>query len=80
MELNPNHPVSQAIHNQWHKLAALLMVKLEADHVVITAGDIAKLSHGIGIQVEEKPDGLHISIIEMAKAVELAYREGGLPS
>ena len=25
MELNPNNPVSRAAHNQWHKIAALVM-------------------------------------------------------
>lgn len=80
MELNPNHPVAQALHNQWHKLAALLMFKLEVDHVVISAADIAQIGSGLGIAAQEKPDGIHLTLVDMATAHAIARREGGLPS
>lgn len=49
MELNPNHPTTRMISDHWHKLAAILMVKLDVDHVVITSSDIARMDPGTAI-------------------------------
>ncbi len=85
MELNPNHVVTQTMHDQWHKLAMLLMIKNGDDHVVITPKDIEHLSQMFpgdlpAITVCEKEDGIHLRIISQAEGSQLARQEGGLPT
>lgn len=78
MELNPNHKVTQDIHDHWHKIAALLMSKFGKDHVIITMDDIDNLI-GSSIVIEEKNNELHLSIVDKKTAIELVKKEGGLP-
>lgn len=78
-ELNPNHPVTQAVHDHWHKLCALLMHKQGLQRVVITAEDIKALENGASIAVQEKHDGLHLFLVDEAQAKVLARKHGGLP-
>jgi len=40
MELNPNHPVTTEVREQWHKLCALVILKSGVRDVTITAQDI----------------------------------------
>jgi threonine dehydratase len=77
-ELNPNHPVTQAVHDHWHKLAAFAVMKA-GGHIVITADDIDAAA-GMAIVVQEKLDGLHLRIVEPSAAMLLASADGGLPS
>lgn len=80
MELNPNHPVTQAVSDHWHKICALIMSKGGHRHIVITKEDIARLDNAaIAIAIEEKPDGIHVVLLPMAEAERLAKIAGGLP-
>lgn len=79
-ELNPNHPMTQAIHDQWYKFCALIMSKYDLHNVIITMDDIHKLGSDKCLAVQEKLDGLHIRLIDLEEAEELARKEGGLPS
>lgn len=79
-ELNPNHPMTRAVGNQWHKLTALLMLKYGTDHVVITEDDIVNMPKDTAITIEERSDGIHLRIVDAETAALLARKEGGLPA
>lgn len=79
MEINPNHPVTNAMHDQWHKVAALLVLKYGGGHVVITASDLNHVNPNMAISVQELPDGLHLRILDEQTARRAAAAEGGLP-
>lgn len=80
MNLNPNHPTTQAMEDLWHKMAALLMVKFGTDHVVITLDDLDQLQGGKCITVQELDDGIHLTIVDEETALRLARQHGGLPA
>lgn len=44
MELNPNHKVVTQARDQWHKIAALIMVKLGLTELKLTMADVEKRS------------------------------------
>ena len=80
MELNPNHPTTQAVSNHWHKIAAILMQRLNVDHVVITVEDVNKLAGGgVSITIDDQPDGIHLRLVDEQIAVQMARKAGGLP-
>jgi hypothetical protein len=70
--------MTRKMSDQWHKVCALLMMKMGKTHVVITAKDIQGMK-AAGITIGEKPDGIHLNLISMKEAEELARMEGGLP-
>ncbi len=80
MELNPNHPVTAANREHWHKLCALLMVKQGLTTVEFTMADVARL-HGsdAAIVVDEREGRLRLHMMPMQEAERLAREEGGLP-
>jgi hypothetical protein len=59
MELNPNHPATQAAHDQWHKIAALLVVKLGGN---VTIEDIKALGRSRHHAHQER---LHRSLVRL---------------
>lgn len=75
--LNPNHPTTRMVSDQWHKLAALAVVQA-GGHVVITSADLATIQDK-AIAVYENAEGLHMKIVSMAEAENLARVHGGLP-
>lgn len=81
-ERNPNHPVTRAAHDQWHKIAALLMFKFRAQmgsEVVITEADVVALAAtpgGTNIVLHEKADGLHLRLVDDDDADRLVAKEG----
>lgn len=82
MELNPNHPVTQEMHQLWHKIVALLMARAGTDEITITVEEIeqslGKLNNRV---VVAHPDGdvLKVSIVTWEEGERLARKEGGLP-
>jgi hypothetical protein len=79
MELNPNHPVTQAIHDHWHKICALMMLKLNQKHIVITMADVLAMGDDANaVTIQELPDGIHIRLVSMEEGEVLARKEGGL--
>lgn len=79
-ELNDQHPVTRALHGEWHKLLAFVLWKhrdvLPRD-VVVTREDIDALLREFGdgmpvIVANEKADGLHLSIVTEAEGRRLA--------
>ena len=77
-ELNPNHPVTQAVRGEWAKLLALVMHKLNMSHIVITRSDIHSMPRS-AIVVRELSDGIHLGLVDEATGEQLAREEGGLP-
>jgi hypothetical protein len=77
-EVNPNHPVTQAVHDHWHKIAALLVQKLGGS-ALITSDDVLALGVDKAVTVQELSDGLHVRIISLSEGEKLAKIHGGLP-
>lgn len=78
MELNPNHAATQQLHDHWHKMVAILLHRY--GDVVITLEEIHAMPVDVAVVFQELNDGLHLSLIDGPAAMELARREGGLPS
>ncbi len=79
-ELNPNHPVTRAAHDHWHKIAALLMRKFGVKQCDITQDDIAGLdSDSVNIVLHAKLDRITVRLVGDEEARALARKEGGLP-
>ncbi len=81
-ELNPNHEVTQAVREQWHKIAALLILKFDLGRVVITEADLVKFGNipgGANIVIKDQKDGIHIWLVSDEEGARLAKEEGGLP-
>lgn len=80
-ELNPNHPVTKELHNQWHKLAAIILHKLGMQTIDISIADIAAFENsyqnngGGAIVAEPKDDVIHITLVSMNEAEQLAQKE-----
>lgn len=80
MELNPNHPVTSGIHDHWHKIAAILMLKFNQTEVEITPEDLSKLGDNeMGIVADVRDGKFVLRIVTMAEGERLARNEGGLP-
>jgi len=77
-EINPNHAVTRAVHDQWHKIAALLVQKLGGS-ALITSADVMALGMDKAVTVQELSDGIHVRIVSLAEAEKLARQHGGLP-
>lgn len=78
MELNPNHPVTQVAHDHWHKYVALILYKY--GNIRITMADVLAMPDDLAITVQELEDGIHLSLVSMAEGLELARKQGGLPT
>lgn len=76
-ELNPNHPVTQAIHDHWHKIAAILMKRLGARRVTITSSDIDAIA-GENIAIRFNEHTIDVRLISLDEAQAMASAEGGL--
>lgn len=84
MELNPNHKVVVQARHEWHKIAALLMLKFGKKVVEFTLDDVKKLSKGninilLDAREETKKGVLRVVIVDDKTAALLAKLEGGRP-
>lgn len=82
MELNPNHKVVRQAQDNWHKIAALIMVKLGKTELELTMDDINKIAAGnvnivLDARDERKTGILRVLIVDDKTAEELARKEGG---
>jgi hypothetical protein len=76
-EINPEHPLVKQAHDHWHKIAALLLLKISAGdparHHVVTSEDVAALGRlDCAIAMKDEPDGLHLFIVDTKEARRLA--------
>lgn len=81
VELNPHHPTTEKVHDHWHKIAALLLLRLGlrvgSGEVVIKVPEVDRLV-GMGqcvVVINEKKDGIHLSIVTEEEARSLMRRE-----
>lgn len=81
MELNPNNKLVRQAHDHWHKVAALIMVKLGRTELEITLEDVKKIEQNVNIVLDargESESGIfRIRIVNDREAAELARQEGG---
>lgn len=80
-ELNPNHPVTIELREQWHKLCAIVMFKLDLQEITITVSDIQRMSDSgmANITMRSKGNVITLALVSDAEAARLARKEGGLP-
>ncbi len=83
-ELNPNHPVTVEVREQWHKLCAIALHKLGVSELEITSADICAFAEALGegaaIVADARNHRLILRLVNGAEAARLARKEGGLPS
>lgn len=81
MELNPNHKVVQQTRDHWHKIAALIMVKLNLTELPITIDDVKKLNNNTNIVLDARGEPetgiMTIRIVDNKTAEAMARKEGG---
>lgn len=78
MELNPSNPVTAGLHDHWHKLAAMLMIKQGLKEITITEADL----NAVGARKEmpvvlchDRKDGLKLILFETEReALEYVAR------
>lgn len=82
MEMNPNHPTTHAVRDQWHKIAMLLVLMMGERKVVIPADMVSNLADvdGAAITIKFTDAGIHLEIVAAEEADRLAHQEGGLPA
>lgn len=73
-ELNPNHPVTKTARDHWHKIAAIIMVKLGRTEIEITEPDIQRLE-GKNIVLDERGKKLVVRIVNDEEARRLLQQE-----
>lgn len=77
MELNPNHPVTASLREEWYKIAALLMIQFGQAHVEITIEEIERLAaNPSAIAVQMKTGRIILDLVSMAEAERLAKQAG----
>jgi hypothetical protein len=82
MELNPLHPVTKEAHDNWHKIAALIMIHFGKTELKLTLDDAKKLFHGnLNIVLDGRRefcgDGLLVRLVDNKTADALVRKEGG---
>lgn len=80
MEINPNHPVTRQAHDHWHKVAAILMMRLGVDVLEITEDDVSKLGNNEKAVVADCRGGKFVlRLVTMEEGEKLAREAGGMP-
>lgn len=82
MERNPNHPVTNAMRDQWHKLCAIALWLSGKTELNITAKDIEDFQESElkNIVVHPQADVITLRLVSDEEGKRLALKEGGLPS
>lgn len=79
-ELNPNHPVTREVHDHWHKVCGILMMRLGKTVIEITEADIVALGDNEKAVVADCRGGKFIlRMVTMEEGGRLARDAGGLP-
>ncbi len=82
MELNPNHKVVRQARDQWHKIAALIMLKCGKTELQLTMDDVNKVAAGnvnivLDARGEREIGVLTVRIVDDKTADEMVRKEGG---
>lgn len=81
-ELNPNHPVTQKIHDHWHKIVGILLARMPGCRTEITEREIDEWGakyEGHSVVVKDSQGKLTLWIAGPEESKKLAREEGGLP-
>ena len=79
-ELNPNHPVTREVHDHWHKLCGILLMKLGKNTLEITEADVKALGDNEKAVVVDCRGGKFIvRLVTMEEGERIAIVAGGLP-
>lgn len=78
-EINPNHPMTSAMREQWQKLCAILIAK-RGGHETISLDDIKLIAEEKAISIQEIDNVIHLRLIPIEEAQLLAREHGGLPT
>lgn len=79
MELNPNHPTTSAMRDNWHKIATVLVNRIPGKRTLLTFDEIKQLETGLAITIKDVGVGLELRVLTLDEAKKLASQEGGLP-
>ena len=79
-ELNPDHPVTKALHGNWHKIVYLIMRKYRLKPV-FTEAEIEKFFSGpeMAVVLRDANNELSVEIVTMEEGERLAREVGGVP-
>lgn len=81
-EYNPNHPVTRAVHDHWHKIVAILLSRPPYNgRTVITEKEIAQWAEkfeGHAVVIKDSDRKLTLYMVDAKEAERLAKQEGGL--
>lgn len=74
MELNPKHPTTEKMREQWHKIVVALMLKFKVDKVTLTVHDINNLATcgKANITIKSDLDGLKLELVDDVTALQLS--------
>jgi hypothetical protein len=79
-ELNPNHPVTRQVHDHWHKVAAILMMRLGVDSYEVTEEDVLQLGDNQrGVVADLRGGRFVVRLVTMEEGERMAREAGGLP-
>jgi hypothetical protein len=82
MKLNPNNEVTQAMDEQWQKIAGLIMHKLGKNVINISMDDLTEMSQAYDgypvIVVIESPEFITVKLVTYKEGQKLAKQHGGL--
>jgi hypothetical protein len=84
IEHNPNHPVTRAVHDHWHKIVAILLSRPPYNgRTVITEEEIerwGKQYEGWSVVIKDSDQKLTLFRVDEKEGKRLAREEGGLPA
>lgn len=81
MEINPTNPIVLQSHEQWHKIAGLIMFKLNQKELKFTTEDVARFAEqaekgDINILLDARKevcgDGLVVRLVNREEALKMA--------
>lgn len=81
--LNPNHPVTQELGDNWHKIVAILMMRVGITKFTITEEDIDRLvldGENVCVVADCRNGGITVSLHKESEAAAIARAAGGLPN
>lgn len=79
-EINPNHPVTRLLRDNWHAVVAVLMVKFKVTEVEITTDDLVRLESVFpqalpAVVADTRGGKFIVRLMAMDDALELASKE-----
>lgn len=86
-ERNPDHPVTRVLHDQWHKLLAIVMWKLRVHEITLAEADVqgftVRFPDGSAVVAHDTRAGLRLILADPKRAdqfVEMGAVAGETPA